>query len=101
MGEEDNDRILILDVLGRITKRLNVHSSSLLYLEFGFSEDEIDELNQFMMTQMIADHTVTPKALGRVIAATKPELGDEQSQAFAVKLMRAWIEEGMYKSTMD
>ncbi|KRL42515.1 MULTISPECIES: hypothetical protein [Lacticaseibacillus] len=101
MGEEDNDRILILDVLGRINKKLNIHSSSLLYLEFGFTESEIDELNQFMMTQMIADHTVTTKALGRVIEATKPELGGEQAQSFAVRLMRAWLEEGMFKGVMD
>lgn len=98
---DNKERQLIFDVLDRLAAKAGLHSSSLVYLNHDFSTKEIDQINQFMMTQTVDEQVVSQKALGRLLVAVKPELSVDQSQAIAKELMPAWLEEGMFKPILD
>lgn len=98
---DENTRSLILDVLDRLADKAKIHSSSLVYLDHDFSADEIDQVNQFMMTQVVGDNVVSTKTLATLLQAVKPSLTPDLAAAIAPELNRAWLEEGMYKPILS
>ncbi|MFD1430144.1 MULTISPECIES: hypothetical protein [Lacticaseibacillus] len=101
MSKRNDERMaLVQDVLDRLCEKMRVHSSSLVYLDYDFTADEIDQLNQFMLGQTVAEHAVSVRTLGRLIQTVKPALDTDSGQLVAGRLIAAWLEEGMFQGIL-
>lgn len=84
----------------RICGQLKIHSSSLAFLNHQFTAAEIDQINQFMMRQMLADTAVSPATLARLLQAVHPQLPDADSENMAAELIQSWLDEGTFKGIL-
>ena len=96
--ESYTKKSLLLDVLNEVCGQLNIKVSSLIFLNYEFTNEQIRDLYQYLTLKYSLALTVEAFELSQELISIKPNLGEDQAEDMASQLIDALRKEGRFEN---
>ncbi|GHP13229.1 hypothetical protein YK48G_06540 [Lentilactobacillus fungorum] len=93
-----NQKSLLLNVLNEICERLNIRDSSLIFLNYQFTNEQIRDLYQYLTLKDSLESTVESFELSQELMSIQPELPQEAAETMATELIEAFKTEEKFEN---